>query len=360
MHSFSILTYLLKSQTILPTSPPDSRPTPTPILTSTLVKAPKRLPLPNPHQDNDGKEEKKELSKPLSPLMTLGLSVKFTIAIEEISWGESIGKGSFGSVFKATWRTQPVAIKYFKPEAKTSFEGELKVIDRLQKLNLPSVVEYYGHSSSVYGYVIIMEYMSLGSVFDRINSKSKIQPPGISLKSCYKILENIAAAFESLEDNGIIHGDPKLQNVMLSKDDEIKLTDFGSGFLLNPGETHKDLSFTPFMTLGYTAPEVIRAEASYDPKAAEVFSFGWMMWCMIAGRSPYWGLPEEEVIRKSKIGEVEEIPKNCPPELGKLIEKCRMFAPKDRISFSGARHELKTLRILEEHKEVTSRSFTAH
>jgi len=150
----------------------------------------------------------------------------------------------------------------------------------------------------------------------------------------YKIAYEISLGMEYIQSWGLIHRDLKSGNILLNEEFDCFITDFGLSRLT---ENRMTLNLG---TVHWMAPEVFQGDGSYTA-AIDVFSFGIILWEIVARRIPYtdlqtWAIPEKVVDGLRPI-----IPEDCPTDLKQLMESCWDDAPERRPSFSQISNKLK-------------------
>jgi [calcium/calmodulin-dependent protein kinase] kinase len=158
------------------------------------------------------------------------------------------------------------------------FESEVSI---LKKLHHPNIVQAYeiindpGYSKAH----IVMEYISEGSLYSLIK-KGKVLP----LDMCWKYFRDLLEGIEYCHEvAGVIHRDIKPDNLLLTKDDHVKLVDFGISYVMNNGLDEERL------TLGssyYLAPEMCKGEL-YKGKQTDVWAAGVTLYQMTTGKLPF-------------------------------------------------------------------------
>uniref|UniRef100_A0A0G4HKC1 Protein kinase domain-containing protein n=1 Tax=Chromera velia CCMP2878 TaxID=1169474 RepID=A0A0G4HKC1_9ALVE len=217
--------------------------------------------------------------------------VDLVINRNEITLKKPLGEGGFGSVWQAEWRGQPVACKVFQAKsgdhAARDFHQELKA---LRTINHPNISRIFG-ATNVPELAILTELVDGPTVFDSLNSANP--PDG---RMCVYIALCVARAMVCVHRHKLIHLDLKSCNVLLKKRDpkasnaqradepqyEVKLCDFGLARRCGEGE-HRWPGNAG--TIGWMAPEMLRAEKA--GRAADVYSFGVLLWELYSRRLPF-------------------------------------------------------------------------
>ncbi|XP_072529646.1 testis-specific serine/threonine-protein kinase 6-like [Salminus brasiliensis] len=195
----------------------------------------------------------------------------------------NIGNGTYSTVQLATSQRHPgkVAIKVIDCKGKSPefvykyLPRELAILRRVRHPHIVRVHEIIEMPSrQVY---IVMEPAKI-DLFHKIKELGRI-PIGTAKKWFSQLL----SAMVYLHQQDIVHRDLKAENVLLTADGRIKLTDFGLGSF---SKGFPDLSRTFCGTPTYAAPEVILG-LPYDPKKSDVWSMGIILYAMVCGRLPF-------------------------------------------------------------------------
>ena len=146
-----------------------------------------------------------------------------------------------------------------------------------QSLEEISVSSYFKRGPVKFG---LFEYLPNGELFEYVNATKE----GFSEKICKIIFKSLLDAVEACHISGVVHGDIKLENILLSENFEIKLIDFGFSKALNNGELIYQCSGTKC----YSAPETNQSEAhGYDGIKNDIFSMGVVLFILFFGYPPF-------------------------------------------------------------------------
>ena len=230
-----------------------------------------------------------------------------------------LGEGGFGIVYKGEYHGAPVAIKVLKGTALTpavlaAFNDEAALHASLQ---FPHIAPLLGIVTDRAPNCIVLDLLDR-SLFDLIHNATEAFP----WEERVRIALEIAAGLSFLHGNNILHRDLKPQNVLLSKERQAKLSDFGLAKVkLHTGSTSTSLG--PKGTVSYMAPELFDMEAEHG-KPSDVYAFAVSLWEMAVRRRPY----ERAAGNQHQIsiwvckGQREKIPAEAPPAVAEVIEHC--------------------------------------
>lgn len=128
------------------------------------------------------------------------------------------------------------------------------------------------------------------------------------------------------QKKNLIQRDLKSRNVLIDSELNAKVADFGLSRLKD-----EDAGMTACGTPAWTAPEIIRNE-TYDEKV-DVYSFGIVLWEMIALREPFEGVGGIEIVYAAAEGRRPPIPQVCPVLYKDLMTQCWCAVPQERPHF---------------------------
>uniref|UniRef100_A0A0X3NHE5 Tyrosine-protein kinase n=1 Tax=Schistocephalus solidus TaxID=70667 RepID=A0A0X3NHE5_SCHSO len=195
-----------------------------------------------------------------------------------------LGRGNFGEVYLANMRSVTVAVKTCLPTATT--EDFLNEAKNMFLLNHPRLVRFLGYCNEPADepFYLITEYMKNGSLKDFLSSADRTR---INYTKCLQIIHQVCVAMAFLEEVQVVHRDLRAANVLVDKDENVKVADFGLTKILrkNANEDQGNLTFP----VRWTAPEAMMPD--YVPSLkADVWSFGILAYEVLTyGKTPYEG-----------------------------------------------------------------------
>ncbi len=241
------------------------------------------------------------------------------------------GKGSMSHVYKAIDNEsgRSICLKVQDAEKSAAAASRATSVGRLSEGDVgmrivhPNVVRTYEHGATTKGsHYIVMEYIDGQSLtFVR-------QSTVLSLGQKIELLAQAADGLAAVHKAGFIHHDFGPKNVLVNREDQLKLIDFG---LAVPNTPLFQRPGNRTGTLQYMAPEVIRREPKDE--RLDVFSFGVMMFEFLSNKLPYDAVEPMAMIRQRVNGEptdIERVAPHLPEGLKAIIRKTLARNPKDR------------------------------
>ncbi|KAA6425511.1 MAG: kinase [Trebouxia sp. A1-2] len=317
--------------------------------------------------------------------------------LDEVELGPLLGRGAYGRVFKGRWKGALVAVKVIDHRVKGN--GNAVDIQRETILSTsvvhPNVVSTYKivtvnasrqmsdqsggigsggrltshpeNSATIEQEILdeelhspdsnakdemqtwmLLEYCDRGSMEkaceqNRFKNKQDGKPDMINI---YKSLQDIAAGMDYLHTVGVLHGDLKGANVLLKSTATdprgfmCKLADFGLSRVLDLDMTH--ISTHTYGTISYMPPELL--SQGKMTRAADVYSFGMLMWEIYTGSSLFKGLTVGQVFFMV-VYEAHRpaVPEDCPEAFTALMTSCWKADPLERPTFQQITKDLQLL-----------------
>ncbi|XP_073302605.1 probable serine/threonine-protein kinase PBL19 [Primulina huaijiensis] len=295
-----------------------------------------------------------------------------------------IGEGGFGTVYKGVIKPQNggeepttiVAIKKLDPQGWQGHKQWIAEIQFLGVLDHPNLVKLFGYCSSDgergIQRLLVYEYMPNKSLEDHLFNKAMPAIPWITrLRIILGAARGMAYLHEGLQVQ-VIYRDFKSSNVLLDKEFNAKLSDFG---LAREGPTgdRSHVSTAPIGTRGYAAPEYV--ETGRLTSKSDVWSFGVVAYEMITGRRTLeinLPLAEQKLIewvrqfppQTKRFGMIidqrlqNQHSHNSARTIAKLADSCLNKNPKDRPAMSQVVEILNQVIMQEE--SVTRNDFSNH
>jgi serine/threonine protein kinase len=252
------------------------------------------------------------------------LSLHNDIKKSQIKTGDIIGKGKAGTVYQGTWNGKEVAIKCFNNSDKIDdkeFQKELSIMSLLHEPRL--VLPCYGGSAKKGEKFIVSELMET-SLYDLVHDKGFQMPEPL----CYLIALAVAKCVQYLHSCDIIHRDLKSLNLLVNKDFETKICDFGLSRVID----HTTQMTGNIGTVAWVAPEIFSDKKMYSEKA-DVYSFAVICWELLARKLPFEESESFSIPLLVLKGKRPPLPKEGPKEYLKLIKKCWEQKPEKRPAF---------------------------
>jgi len=268
--------------------------------------------------------------------------MNWEIKLQDIDIVKEIGRGAYGIVYLGRWREEQVAVKKIigdgggavPEEVIDTFASEIKLMKNLRPH--PHVVTMLGVVSDPL--CIVTKYYENGSLIDLLNSEHKM-----SMSVNITIMKGIASGMLHLHKEGIIHRDLAARNVLLDKDYEPIISDFGLsrvvGVASQSAVTKSDVGPIKWMP-----PESL-VNKTYGTKS-DVWAFGVTCWEILARSEPYPDMePLEVAFKVVQEGLRLTLPSDCPPEIAEVILSCWAHNKEERPDFSQLFAQLSQLSL---------------
>ncbi|KAF4625182.1 hypothetical protein G7Y89_g12986 [Cudoniella acicularis] len=289
--------------------------------------------------------------------------------------GNTLGEGEFGKV-KMGWKQEggvQVAIKLIRKESVGSNPTRLAKIYReiaiLREISHPNIVRLHEMVETEKQIGIILEYASGGELFDYILNHRYLKD-----NAARRLFAQLVSGVGYLHKKGIVHRDLKLENLLLDRNRNIIITDFGFANTFNPvdelgdeieynlssreyvkrmeldkvlenGLRRGDLMQTSCGSPCYAAPELVVSDSLYTGRKVDVWSCGVILYAMLAGYLPFDDDPANpegdniNLLYKYIVSTPLTFPEYVTPHARDLLRRILVPDPRKRADlFEVARH----------------------
>ncbi|KAL6062017.1 Protein kinase domain-containing protein [Balamuthia mandrillaris] len=255
----------------------------------------------------------------------------FDLQTGEMVLRKQLGEGAYSKVYLCSVGPISCAVKiYDKPQ---NSEQMMKETLLQERLNHKNIVKCIGYETSPTQFLVFMEYMSAGSMWNLIYRRRMENKPFTNQEVAHYASE-VAQGLSYLHSQNVYHRDIKSANVLVDGEytkqpfPVVKLCDFNVS-------SRKQQTSTITGTPIYSAPEIVngRGGHSYDAAKADIWSLGMFIVELVTLQLPYHGLSEQEKNSLIRSGELPPGLRNkCHPTVFNLIMNCCKKRPQERIS----------------------------
>lgn len=240
-----------------------------------------------------------------------------------------IGDGGMANVYLAYDRTlkRHVAIKMLRYELSKD-EGFIKRFKResAQVINLdhPNIVHVYTVGDYKQQPFIVMEYVNGKTLKDYLREHGPLEP-----KTAIHVMTQLAEGVLYAHQNKIIHRDLKSQNIMITEDQVVKITDFG--IALSSNEADITQTNTIMGSVHYLAPELARGNLATE--RSDIYALGIILYELLTGDVPFKGEGAVNIALQhleAEMPSIKLINDQLPNSLDNIISRCTSKQPSDR------------------------------
>ena len=234
---------------------------------------------------------------------------------------QPIGKGGMAEVFLAQDQLldRPVAIKRLSgehagdPSFVERFRREAQAAAKLSHPNIVGVFDYFEEGGE---YFIVQEYIDGRSLAEILRAEGRLHPDRAA-----DIAADIAAGLGAAHREGMVHRDVKAGNVLVAKDGQVKVADFGIARVFAGGDSELTQAGTVMGTATYFSPEQAQGKP-VDPRS-DLYSLGVVLYEMLAGEPPFTA-GEPVAIAYAHVHEAPKRLREVDPELPAEIDAIAM------------------------------------
>ncbi|CAI5456066.1 unnamed protein product [Caenorhabditis angaria] len=242
--------------------------------------------------------------------------------------GRVIGRGNFATVrigrhriAKTKVAIKSIDVSKLDKENLVKIEREVQILKTIDHPHIVKTYEIMRHDRMIY---IVTEYCSGGELYDTLIEKGRVPE-----NQARKWFAQTASALQYLHSRGIVHRDLKAENILLGKDSEIKLIDFGFSNFQEPDNLLNTWCGSP----PYAAPELLLGK-SYDGMKADIWSMGVLLYILVTGGFPF---PSDSVnkLKRSVLSGQVKIPYWVSVECADFIRKMLVLNPAKRYNIQN-------------------------
>lgn len=240
---------------------------------------------------------------------------------------EKIGTGGMSDVYKAKDHklNRFVAVKVLKQEfsENANFVSKFRIeAQAAAGLMHPNIVNVYDVGEENGIYYIVMELVEGITLKKYIEKKARL-----SVKEAVSIAIQVSMGIEAAHNNHIIHRDIKPQNIIISKEGKVKVTDFG----IAKAATSNTITSNVMGSVHYTSPE--QARGGYSDEKSDIYSLGITLFEMLTGRVPFNGETTVAIAIKhiqEEMPSPREYISEIPVCIERIVFKCCQKSPDRR------------------------------
>lgn len=304
------------------------------------------------NKDHYSDEERKLLKRVLFDIAELTKArvpevEEWFIPRHEVIKDRKIGSGSFATVFLGVWRKTTVVVKCVKVQSEVDKRTFLREVRIWQQARHPNIVQFLGACHVGEESFIVCEYAAGGTLTNYLFDQREA---GRSV--AWRKLLQVALALYFLHERKepIVHGDLKVDNILMSEDGDVKLSDFGLSFEQSGSRAQPE----EWGAIHWRAPEVVLSNGvDTRTKAADVYSLGVCIVRAVAGRLPWGDLSDRVAKYHLKRKTLLSKPDEMTDAEWKLVERMCAFEPSERMPLADVIEQLETFAAEEKIAERT-------
>ena len=243
---------------------------------------------------------------------------------------KELGKGSYAVVKLAVHKItrNKYAIKIYSkqtlidPQKRNTVKNEINILKQIDNENVMKLYEVIDTPSNLY---LVQEYINGVNLLEILKNEKNHY---IKEQRAKKLFTQIVKGISYCHKKNIFHRDIKLENILVLKDDTIKIIDFGFGIKCNRDTLQKLFCGTP----SYMAPEIVKKE-KYIACYSDIWSLGVLFYAILFGIFPFKGKDDDDLFEK--INEANLVFPEYNPlseKIKQMFQKIFIDTPNQRIS----------------------------
>jgi eukaryotic-like serine/threonine-protein kinase len=243
-----------------------------------------------------------------------------------------LGRGGMATVYLAhdLKHDRPVALKVLSPDLGAAlgperFQREIRLAARLQH---PHILTVHDSGETAGHLWYAMPYVEGESLRDRLRREGQL-----GVEDALRITREAAQALQYAHDHGVVHRDIKPENLLLTKDGNTLVADFGIARAVG-GDEHLTQTGMSVGTPAYMSPEQASGDKVLDART-DIYSLGAVLYEMLAGEPPFTG-PSAQAIIVKRLTEpapsVRKVRPSVPEEVDKALRRALAPITADRFS----------------------------
>ena len=247
-----------------------------------------------------------------------------------------LGQGGMATVYKAYHASldRYVAIKVlhaaFKedPTFTARFAREARVLAKLEHANIVPIYDFAEHNGDPY---LVMKYVEGDTL------KARMSQGALSSEEILKVVDAVGSGLSYAHKQGILHRDIKPSNVIITRDGQYFLSDFGLARIASAGESTLSQD-TMLGTPNYISPEQAKGVRDLDART-DIYSFGVLIYEMVVGRVPFSGDTPFAIIHDhiyTPLPLPSKVNPNVPEEVERVLLKALAKDRDDRFADAPA------------------------
>lgn len=208
-----------------------------------------------------------------------------------------------------------------KPSLRKKMRREISVLKLLSHPNVMSLIDVFEIETHLF---LVMEFVDGLELFEFLVRRGALPP-----QEALAFFQQIICGLEYCHRRLIVHRDLKPENLLLDRQLQLKIADFGMTSLNKPGSKLETSCGSPH----YCDPMVVSGER-YDGLKADIWSCGVILYAMVTGRLPFDDDNLQRLLLKVQAGQFH-LPSDLPDDLRDLIKKMLTVDPEERIDMAG-------------------------